>query len=289
MNKKKTAASVMGYSAAIAAFYVFLTSPRLHRPDMSKIDCDFAHRGIWGASTPENSLASIKKAVDMGFGVEFDIRLTKDKKIVVFHDDNTQRMCRIKKTVKDTTYRELSALRLFGGEEKIPLLSEVLRLVDGKVPLLIELKGENTNTELSARAAKLLDKYTGAFCIESFNPFLLRWFKKNRPDYIRGQLITPYRYAGASGRPVLNALMSTQLINVISKPDFISFDKRFHHNPGVASSVNLWRAKPFVWTVRSQEEIDEMHRRGKRVIFDHVIPQKNAETVMKESAEKKSV
>ena len=158
--------------------------------------------------------------------------------------------------------------------------------MNGKVPLLIELKGESTNTELSERAARVLDKYNGTFCVESFNPFLLRWFKKNRPAYIRGQLITPYKYAWETGRPLLNALMSTQLINVISKPDFISLDKRFHHNPGVASSVNIWRAKPYVWTVRSQEEIDEMHRHGKRVIFDHVIPEKNAEALIREAQKK---
>ena len=172
-----------------AGIYLFMIKPACtRRADMAKYGKKFAHRGLWDAESPENSLAAFRKAVDAGYGIEFDIHKTSDGKVVVFHDDTLIRMCGVDARVEDLTLAELRELRLLGTDQQIPTLEEMLALVDGRVPLLVELKGESVNTSLCPVADAILSHYKGDYIIESFNPLLVRWYKKNRPDVVRGQL-----------------------------------------------------------------------------------------------------
>ena len=148
------------------------------------------HRGIC-AKYPENTILAFQKAIELGVdGIELDVHLSKDKEVMVFHDGSLKRMTGCDKGIHELTYAELSELRLAGTDEKIPTLREVLELVGGKVPLLIELKGESTDTSLCPEVAKLLREYKGSYCIESFNPLLLGEMRKHLPEAYYGLLYT---------------------------------------------------------------------------------------------------
>lgn len=267
------AVAIIAALAAICLIYLFLISPRVaDRADMDLLLVDYAHRGLWSADIPENSLAAFARAAERGFGIELDIRLTKDKRIVVFHDDDLVRMCGINKKVSELTYDELRGITLRGSRYTIPLFSEVLRVVDGRVPLLVELKGENGNTELCGRAADVLDKYHGAFCIESFNPLLLRWFKKYRPRYARGQLVTKLTRKDKKASGVISFCLSHLLLNFLSRPDFIAVDGRIRRTPKISICKRLFGTKLFVWTVRNDREYNVCRNEGSRTIFEKFIP-----------------
>ena len=152
----------------------------------------FAHRGLYNheAGIPENSLAAFRRAKEQDFAVELDVRLTKDGQVVVFHDNTLERLCGQKQAVSEIDYDMLSTLPLEHTDERIPLLSQALEALDG-VPVLCELKIDNNYRnmdELCRKTDAILKQYRGPYCIESFSPFALRWFMKNRPEVIRGQL-----------------------------------------------------------------------------------------------------
>ncbi len=120
--------------------------------------------------------------MDKGYGIELDVHLTADNELVVHHDDSLYRMCHIERDIKDMTLKEIRQYVLLNTEEKIPTLQEVLKLVDGRVPLLIELKTESHSCDRLCRIlSKTMRNYSGKYMIESFNPLALRWYKKIIP------------------------------------------------------------------------------------------------------------
>ena len=257
----------------ILVAYLFLVTPRvIEKADMELLSVDYAHRGLWSREAPENSLKAFGLAAEAGFGMEFDIQLTKDRRVVVFHDATLERMCGVKAKVSELTLAELRELRLKGSDERIPTLVEVLRLVDGRVPLLIELKGEATDTSLCPRTARILDNYTGPFCIESFNPMLLSWFKNYRPRYARGQLVTNLMDGKRERSKLLNFALSNLLLNFLSRPDFIAIDKKCQKNIAFKICAGIFRAPAFVWTVNEPKEFIDAHRSGKHTIFEKIRP-----------------
>jgi hypothetical protein len=131
----------------------------------------YAHRGLHDAEKAENSMSAFKAAVDHGFGIELDIRLSKDGQLVVFHDDTLDRVCGRPGRVRDFTAEELATFKLSGTEDGIPTFAEVLALVDGQVPLLVEIKEDPNDSAVSAAAIDQLGSYKGLFMVESFNPF----------------------------------------------------------------------------------------------------------------------
>ena len=185
----------------------------------------YAHRGLHGEEgIPENSMAAFKKAKGSGYGIELDVQLTKDGVMVVHHDYDLKRTCGVNKKIADLTYRELCRYRLMGTRERIPRFVEVLREVDGKVPLLVELKMETCNRKLCKKVAKALDQYKGLYCMECFHPYALYWFKKNRPEVIRGQLSEQFlkeKEEGTLIRKIGYFIVKNLLTNFITKPDFI--------------------------------------------------------------------
>ena len=154
----------------LAVGYISLILPRLvDRADMSGLDVDYAHRGLHGGDVPENSLAAFEKAAEKRYGIELDVQLTKDGVPVVFHDDSLLRVCGVDRLLRDCELSELRQFRLSGSEkETIPTFAEVLELVDGRVPLLVELKTGSAG--LVRAVVPMLDEYNGSFCVESFDP-----------------------------------------------------------------------------------------------------------------------
>lgn len=143
--------------------------------------------------------------------IELDVHLTKDNIVVVFHDNNLKRLTGINKNIKDLTYDEIKNII------DVPTLNEVLSLVKGKVPIIIELKFDNKVGKLEKVVSNILDKYDGKFAIQSFNPLSIFWFKLNRNNYIRGYLINsifPDNF-------LVKYIFKSRILNIILTPDYI--------------------------------------------------------------------
>ena len=169
--------------------YVFLLIPRLPRRDMSALTkVDYAHRGLWNAQRPENSLSAFRSAVDAGYGIELDVHRTKDGVLVVHHDDNLKRVCGVDRRIAQSTLAEVRACHLSGTDEVVPTFDEVLTAVGGRVPLIVELKVEQNVDSLCSAVRERMQHYNGLWCMESFDPRAVQWFRKNAPEIIRGQL-----------------------------------------------------------------------------------------------------
>ncbi len=238
---------------ALSAIWIFMMAPRLHRPPLLKKlqTYRFAHRGLHDIEkgVPENSLMAFRLAVEQGFGIELDVHLSKDGKLVVEHDDSLLRTCGIDRPIEDCSWSEIKDLRLEGTEEPLPLLEEVFKLVQGKVPLLIEAKvfGGNYNA-VSAALYQAIQGYSGDLCIESFDPRAVGWFAKNAPEIVRGQLSGHHLKQSKH----IDFAMRHLLVHCISRPDFLAYD---YQKFGWAYHLfrALFGAPIFLWTIRTKE------------------------------------
>ena len=206
-----------------------------------------AHRGIFDNKiVPENSLRAFEKAIRKKYIIELDVHLTKDKKIVVFHDDVLDRMTNKKGKIKTYTMEELSNTKLLNTGYTIPSLKEVLNLVNGKVPLLIEMKYDNKSFELPRLLIKELKDYNGLVAIQSFDPFLVSYFRFHKNNYLRGLLID---------RKIASHILFLKFGILISKPSFLSVQKSLYNN----KEINKYKNKKNIisWTMKSKEDIDK--------------------------------
>ena len=187
---------------------------------------NYAHRGLHTAdkSVPENSLAAFRRAAERGYGVELDVQLSKDGQVMVFHDDDLLRMTGKPGKIWDVDCEELRTLRLAGTGEKIPLFTEVLEVLqEGAGPLIVEVKTGPRNDELCEKTYEILGQYPGVWCMESFNPFVVNWFRKNAPEVVRGQLITNKEaYEGYPG--FLQKFLARSGFAFLNRPHFIAFN-----------------------------------------------------------------
>ena len=262
--------------AVLGLIYIFLISPRMKNgADIEMLRRDFAHRGLWNERIPENSLTAFEAAARRGYAIELDVRPTRDGVLVVFHDDDLKRMCGKNALVRDLTFRELRALSLKGTGEVIPSLSEVLRLINGRVPLLIEVKGERPDPKFCLALAEMLDAYSGAIAIESFSPIILNWFKKHRPSYARGQLVTTLLKDGGFKRWAASILLSNLAFNFLSRPDFIAINEKKRRNLGFLLCVHALHAGSLLWTVRTPDLYISCRKRGFFTIFEGFLPKVN--------------
>jgi len=151
----------------------------------------FAHRGLHGPGIPENSMAAFRAAIDAGAGIECDVRLTLDGKVVVFHDHDLRRLCASALAVEATPAAALMKQRLFDTSEQIPLLTDLLMLAQGKRPILIELKCRNRNaTQLARAVVQLLGEYSGPVGVMSFEPAVGKWLARHAAQILRGLVIS---------------------------------------------------------------------------------------------------
>ena len=260
----------------LLALYLFLTAPRMiNRADRTPFMKQkfYAHRGLFDneSDAPENSLAAFEKAVDAGYGIEMDVQLTKDNKLVVFHDATLKRVCGVEGNVWDYTLEELQQFRLAKSVERIPAFEEVLNLVAGRVPLIVEYKMDRPLTLVCELGNELLRQYQGDYCIESFHPFALMWYKKHRPDVLRGQL------SGNLARETKNpknqkiyTLVTYLLTNVLTRPDFIAYDHRYVNNISRRVCKGLG-ALSVTYTVKSVERYEEVKNDFELFVFDSCI------------------
>lgn len=258
----------------VVILYLFMIWPRVFgKPDRSGfLNCHYAHRGLFdnASEAPENSLAAFKKAVDAGYGIELDVQLSKDEVPVVFHDASLKRMCGVEGNVWEYTLEDLQKMKLADSDETIPTFESVLKLVDGKIPLIIEYKLDVPKTRVCELANELLLQYKGLYCIESFHPFAVRWYKKHRPDIMRGQLSEEFfRFDKYKGK-IIYYLLSFLMTNVICRPDFIAYN---HKNASNISRrlCRIFGALSVAYTIKSQEEYEVAKNRFDLFIFDSFI------------------
>lgn len=255
----------------LLAIYLFILvrPPQKTKPNPALLR-DYAHRGLHnGKDAPENSLAAFEAACRAGYGIELDVQLSRDGKVMVFHDYTLVRMTGCDKKLCELAAEELKALTLGNSDQTIPTFQEVLSLVDGRVPLLVELKGENFDTSLCPEVAKLLQNYKGLYCIESFNPLLIGNMKKRFPKTFCGLLYTNV-CRDKKKNSALNIALTAMALNVVARPDFIAFSKHDRDSLPVKITTKFFGAPKFVWTVNTQEELDTAHKNGELPIFENI-------------------
>lgn len=261
----------------LITLYLLAIMPRLrNKPDMSTLmGVHYAHRGFHGDKdiAPENSLAAFQLAIENNFGIEFDVQLSKDNIPVVFHDFTLNRVCGVDKRVRDLTFDELRMLTLYDSDQLIPLLTEVLDLVNGQVPLIVEYKLPGNNTKVCELGNEILKDYEGVYCIESFNPLALSWYKKNRPEVIRGQLSTKFTgKKGSAPSKVLNFALENLLLNFLSKPDFIAFNYRYSDMFSFSLVRSLFKVPTVAYTLTTNQHIFDNAKKFDLFIFENFIP-----------------
>lgn len=232
-----------------------------------------AHRGLHtlDQTVPENSLESFKLAIEAGYSIEFDINLTKDDIVVVFHDFNLNRMFQIDQNIDQFNYNQLKRFRLKNNEH-IPTLKEVLNLIDSKVPILIELKPHGHVKKLCKAFMKVMENYPGKYAAFSFHPRVVYYLKKYHKDVIRGQ-ISEYFKSDQKMNKFAKFLMKRMSFNFLTKPDFISY--------GIYDMPNKYLDKLkrkgitiISYAARSQEEYDFVKSHYHNVVFEYFIPNK---------------
>lgn len=227
-----------------------------------------AHRGLHDNANgvPENSMTAFQLAIERGHAIELDVRITADNKLVVFHDNTLERMTGVPGEVDRWVLEDLKKLRLLGTEEAIPTVEEMLELVNGQVPLLIEIKNDKSENvgRLEPLLMALLANYQGFFILESFNPEVLIWLRRNAPQYIRGQLGS---YSKTDKK--MDNYSRYLLFNPMTKPDFIAFN--IH---SIDYKLRLSCKKhgvPLVgWTIRTQDDLKRARQLCDGIIYEKV-------------------
>lgn len=256
---------------ALILIYLFLIFPSIKKKgDMFRRQPLYAHRGLFGGDVPENSMAAFEKAAAAGYGIELDVHVTADGVCVVHHDDSLKRMCGVDKSIEKSNYDEIKDVTLPDGS-KLPLFTDVLALVGGRVPLIVELKCEKTDVRVAEESAKILAEYGGEYCMESFDPIVVRRYKKLCPHIMCGQLAgRTYAKGDKFSRRLTKFAAENLLFNVISRPDFVAYEYRHRHNLSFLL-CRLFGAEKAYWTVKSEKVRDDGLRIRAAVIFQEFL------------------
>ena len=258
----------------LAALYLLSLRGRTGHPGMKKLrQFRYAHRGLHNGDRPENSMAAFRAALEHGYGIELDVHLMKDGNLAVIHDSSLKRTAGADVRIEDLTLEQLEAYRLNGTDEKIPLFSQVLELFAGKTPLIVELKCENSNfAPLCEAAMALLDGYEGAYCVESFDPRVVLWLKRNRPNVIRGQLAENWFKVENRMPSLLKFPLACLTGNFILMPDFTAYKFADRKMFGIDICRKLWKVQGVSWTIRTPEDLKTAEQEGWIPIFEGFIP-----------------
>ncbi len=233
-------------------------------------DIYIAHRGLFdNVGLPENSLPAFERAAQSSFGIETDVQMTSDGVLVVFHDDTLLRMTGAEGKLCDKTFAELRQLRLLGTDCVIPTFEEFLAAANGS-NIVVEIKPHKDIGEVEQKTRDMLLGYKGHYCIESFDPFVVHWFKVHAPDVIRGQLSCSFE--GAFG-PIRRWILRDLKLHRWNGTQFVAYDAAtIQTNKAVR---RLAKKIPILcWTVRSQQQYDTLHDSFDNMIFDSFVPER---------------
>lgn len=231
-----------------------------------------AHRGLHG-EVPENSLRAFEAAIKAGYVIETDVRLTKDGRLVVFHDDDLKRMTGDPRKVIDCTLGELSALRL-NGTDCIPTFEEFLHTLSGLSPLLLEIKNvpEADTDAFIAQISAAMEGYRGEYAVQSFQPSYVKAYKRLRKSIPCGILATgTSTKADFGGSPLwrLKAFAVKHMsLNASVKPDFISY----HFADLPTRETTRFKGPKLAWTIRSPQDEEYARKYADNIIFEGYLP-----------------
>lgn len=213
-----------------------------------------AHRGLHnGADIPENSLAAFQAAIQAGLPIEIDVYLLADGQVVVFHDHSLTRLTGAEGKIEEQTAETLRPLRLLGTDQAVPLFAETLREIDGRAPLLIELKTFTPKTgKLEEAVLQELQGYAGPYAVQSFNPMAIYYFRKHAPEVCRGQLSY-----GKLGVPFAR----------LTHPDFIAYDVEALSDRRTAR-LRRYGIPLITWTVSKPAQYAVAQLQADNYIFD---------------------
>lgn len=227
----------------------------------------FAHRGLHTSSIPENSLEAFYGAVKNGYGIEFDIQITKDNKLIVVHDNNLLRLCNIDCNVQEKTYADIKDFNIGLSNCTIPLLTDVLDSLPSSTKLLIEFKTSKKNRLIVSLFLKTISKYDFTYAVQSFNPIIVNQFKKSAKDTIRGHIAKakPSKFA------FINFFISLIPIYKIIKPDFINY--RFEDLPN--KKIDRLKENGLTilsYTTRTEKDLEFIRNRYDNAVFENFTP-----------------
>jgi glycerophosphoryl diester phosphodiesterase len=235
-----------------------------------------AHRGLHDIAlgVPENSRLAFRKAMEAGYAIETDVRLTGDGQVVVFHDADLKRLCGRDGIVARMPLAELKALKLLGTEETVPSFRDLLDQVQGQVPLVVEIKKDKGQEigPLETSVARMLQHYPGPFVIQSFNPRTVKWFQKHAPEIVRGQISTDLANMLKGLNWFTRMQFKRALMNGYGDPDFLAYDVR--DLPSEITAAARRRGLPLLsWTVRTPTERARAAAHADNVIFEDLSTQ----------------
>ena len=268
------------------------------------IKAGYGDASVSGPIAPENSLASFAAACEAGYGIELDLQLTADDQVVVVHDPDLMRVAGDPRRIADLTYDELTRIPLFpndapgaavasalpgsddpesmatplnapsGYYQHVPLFSDVLDVVAGRAPLIVEYKFDDNSAwgprdeELMEKGDALLQAYDGPYVVESFNPAAVHWYADHRPEVCRGQLAWGPSLEEAGLKEWAVGLL---IFDWISRPDFIAYDWSGGNSPQMRLARAMG-AVPVSWTVRSSDELAQCDDWFDHHIFEAFVP-----------------
>lgn len=246
----------------LIGLYLFLIAPCLKKTDDAQLrGWLYAHRGLHDGNVQviENSMEAFRLAVEKGYGMELDVQLTRDHQLVVHHDGSLRRVCGVDKNLRDVDYADLP---LLPDGTKIPLFSEVLAMVDGRAPIIVEVKHYGGAAKVAKAAHEALQGYRGAYCVESFDPTAMHYFRKNAPQILRGQLAS----GGEWDKQALNYpsyfALKHLLVNVLSRPHFVAYSVPQDRHLSMWLMKHVFRPHLACWTVRDQRVLDNALQEG---------------------------
>ena len=233
----------------------------------------YAHRGLHKKpEIPENSMHAFRLAVEGGYGIELDVHLTKDNKLAVIHDASLKRTAGVNLLIEEISLEKAQEYYLENSQERVPDFEEFLKMVDCKIPLIIELKTVGGNTDaLCRRMVEALEGYKGIYCIESFDPTVVKWLRHNAPDVVRGQLAGHLRKGGDSNiKKIHDFLLKTLLVNPFfgGKPDFVAYK----YEDIDSFWLKTFKGAKFTWTIKSYEDLKDAESKGIPGIFEQFDP-----------------
>jgi len=233
--------------------------------------CPIAHRGLHNEEIPENSLAAFKNAIKNKFPIELDVTCLADGTPVVFHDERLARMTGRDGFITNTTLEEISKITLTGSKEKIPTLAQALDVINGKVPVLIEIKNYGKVGLIEKAVWKTLLSYNGEYAIMSFNPYSLEWFKNNAPKVRRGQLASFFKDNKITG--LKRYSLKRMLLNKkVSQPNFIIYNADDMPNKYVKKYYG--QIPVLACCIKNKAEETRLAGFCDNFVFDNYIPEK---------------
>lgn len=197
-----------------------------------------AHRGLHDGniSIPENTLLAFEKAIEKNIPIELDVHIIKDETLIVFHDNNLIRSCHQKIRTETLVHKDLKGITTFNTSHNIPTLKKVLELVNGKIPILIDIKNYTINKNLERNILLTLDEYKGEVALQSFNPFTVYWLKRHS-KYPIGYLVSRYNYLHFFDHFLMN---KKNLIDFIAIDKKLLDTKHFKHLSKKDIPILLW-------------------------------------------------